>query len=92
MVTDGNAGNPNADRLDDARSLVTEHGRTACLGCAVDRVEVRVTDSACSQAYEDFRRRRRSKVERNHLERAARVLENRGTNFHGVVIAGLGDD
>ena len=54
---------PGADRLDDPRPLVAEHGRAARLGRAVDRVEVGVADAARGEPHEHLARPGRRKLE-----------------------------
>ena len=89
MLAGHDAGHARADRLDDSRALVAEHRRAACLGRAVDRVLVRVADTARVQPHEHLARTGAGQLELRHGHRPTRPLEDGGTNLHAVA-ASLG--
>ena len=82
MVADDDAGHAGADRLDDAGTLMAEHGGAACLGRAVDRVEVGVADAARAEPHEHLARLWRGELEILHLVRPTGCLEHSGANLH----------
>ena len=63
MVADGDSRRSRADRLDDARALVAEHGRATRLRGPVDRVLVGVADARRAEAHEHLARAGRGEVE-----------------------------
>ena len=73
-----NIGDALADRLDDARALVPEHGRRIAGGIdARGRVQVGVADAAGDEPHEHLARPRLGEVELLHDQRLGELLEQR---------------
>ena len=70
------------DRLDDARTFVTEDGRAPRLRRPVDRVEVRVADATRVEPHEHLVPARRCELELLDVVWASGLLEDGRADLH----------
>ncbi len=76
--------------LDDAGAFVTQHARCVPGRIGSRRgVEVGVADPARDEPHEDLAGPRLGELDRLDDERAAELLEHRGTDLHGAILRAL---
>ena len=84
-VAGGDIADALAHLLDDAATLVAQHGRGVARGVgAGGGVEVGVADAAGLQAHQNLTGSRLGQLHLLHLERLPELLEHRGPHLHGA--------